>query len=194
MVVLASGSPRRREMLERLGIVVRVAPADIDETPLLGEAAVEYARRLANAKAMAVCSSEFPLVIGADTIVECDGQILGKPADADDALAMLQLLLGRSHRVTTAFALVCSHCEPICKAVTTEVVMRDAPQKEQMDYVAAGEWRGKAGGYAIQGMAAGFVTQVKGSVTNVIGLPLAEVLGALAGCGVVPCYQRGISA
>jgi septum formation protein len=130
-------------------------------------------------------------VLGADTIVEIDGRILGKAAGPKEATDMLRGLAGRSHRVFTGFALrgPTGHTDRI---VTTEVIMRTVCDSEIAEYVAAGEWRGKAGAYAVQGMAAALVSEVRGSITNVIGLPLAEVLDELGKLGAgKPRYTRG---
>lgn len=187
-LVLASLSPRRKELLTRVGVVVEVRPADIDESPLPGEAALDHVTRLAAAKAEFMAGAlratgDTRWVLGADTIVEIDGRILGKPEAPEAAREMLMRLVGRSHRVRTAFALR-GPSPGVDRVVTTEVVMRRAAEREIDDYVRAGEWRGKAGAYAIQGMAAALVEAVHGSVTNVIGLPLCEVLAELARLGV----------
>lgn len=177
-LVLASASPRRRELLERVGVAIEVDAADIDERLAPGEAPLTYVARVAAGKADAV-AARHPgrWVLAADTIVEHDGVVLGKPADEDEARAMLRRLAGHTHRVTTAVAL--RGPASADRLVSTEVSMVDVPRVVADDYVASGEWRGKAGGYAIQGMAAAFVREVRGSVTNVIGLPLAEVVALL---------------
>ena len=191
-IVLASASPRRRELLERVGLALEVVPADIDETPRPGEGPVDYARRVAGTKADTVATS-YPQrwVLAADTVVELEGRILGKPDSEAEARAMLEQLSGRSHRVTTAVRL--RHGDQVRdRVVTSLVTMRRATATELDDYIAAGEWRGKAGGYAVQGMAAALVTEVNGSITNVIGLPLAEVLEELHAAGLgTACYTRG---
>ena len=195
-LILASASPRRRELLARVGVAFEVMPADVDEREELGETALALARRLAVVKAVAV-QSQHPerWVLAADTVVEVDGAVLGKASDAAAATAMLERLLDKTHRVTTGFALRGPAGFAVDRAITTEVVMRAASAAEVRDYVAAGEWRGKAGAYAVQGMAAGLVREVRGSVTNVVGLPLAEVLAELAAAGVAsPSYKRGVSA
>ena len=196
MLVLASASPRRRELLERVGFAVRVDPADVDESVLPGESARLYAARVAALKAAAIaaaCPDQW--VLAADTVVEVDGAILGKAADEDEARAMLVSLLGRDHSVTTAYCIRGPGGVATDGQVTTEVGMRCASTAEIDGYLAAGEWRGKAGAYAVQGIAAAFVTGVRGSITNVIGLPLAEVIEALgvAGAGA-PDYQLGAPA
>ena len=198
-LVLASSSPRRKELLERVGISFEIRPADIDETPREGEAPLAYVTRLAASKADAVARLCGPAwVLGADTIVEIDGEILGKAESPAEAAAMLERLIGRAHRVSTAFALRGptggdDRRARADRVVTTTVVMRRASAAEIADYVAAGEWRGKAGAYAVQGMAAALVSEVRGSITNVIGLPLAEVVAELERLGAVrPSYVGGV--
>jgi septum formation protein len=199
-LVLASASPRRRELLARVGIPLEVWPAEIDESARPGESALTYVSRVAAAKVDAVTVA-LPQrwILAADTVVEIDGAILGKAADSGEAHAMLARLIGCVHRVITAFSLrgPGAHGERLARdrTVTTEVWMRDATRSEIDDYVRAGEWRGKAGAYAIQGMAAALVTEIRGSVTNVVGLPLAEVLDELVRAGVAaPRYQQGVAA
>jgi septum formation protein len=190
MLVLASASPRRRELLERIGVAIEVRPADIDESEHPGEAPLAYVRRVAVAKAAALAGGP-SWVLAADTIVEIDGVVLGKAADDAEATAMLRQLRGRTHRVTTAVALAGpgGHFE---RLVTTEVAMVNASDQVVADYVAAGEWRGKAGAYAVQGIAAALVREIRGSITNVIGLPLAEVVELLAEAGAaVPSFRDG---
>jgi septum formation protein len=191
MLVLASASPRRKELLERIGVPLDVRPADVDEAQSPGEAPLAYVTRIARAKADAA-PGEY--VLAADTIVELDGDLLGKAADAAEARAMLARLRGRRHRVTTAWVLRAPHGTD-AGTVTSEVVMTAASDAELDEYVASGEWRGKAGAYAVQGIAAALVAEVHGSITNVIGLPLAEVAAALRRAGgPAPSYARGIAA
>ena len=193
MLVLASASPRRKEMLERIGVPLVVRPADVDETRAPGEPPLAYVIRVARAKADAAHGD---WILAADTIVELDGDVLGKAADADEARAMLARLRGRRHRVTTAWVLR-GPATRLCDegVVTTEVVMTDASDAELDDYVASGEWRGKAGAYAVQGIAAALVAEVHGSISNVIGLPLAEIAAALRRAhGPQPAYARGVAA
>ncbi len=190
-VLLASASPRRREMLARVGVMLAVVPADIDETPLSNEAPAQYVARVALAKARAVAALQpTACILAADTTVTLDGEILGKPDDDQHARAMLQRLSGRTHQVLTAFAIV-TPSATICETVTSDVEMITLAPAMIDDYVACGEWRGKAGGYAVQGIGAAMVRQVRGSVTNVIGLPLAEVVAALANIGVVARFTAG---
>jgi septum formation protein len=178
MLVLASASPRRRELLERVGVPIEVRPADVDETPRDGEEPRAYVARIADAKARATAAPGI-WVLAADTTVTIDGAILGKAADAAEAAAMLRRLSGRVHQVITAFAIT----NVPTRTIATDVEMIELDDAAIADYVASGEWRGKAGAYAIQGIAAAFVRAVRGSVTNVIGLPLVEVLAALREAG-----------
>lgn len=174
-LVLASASPRRRELLGWLGLAFRVVPADVDETAHPGEAAIELVRRLAHAKAIAVDGDP---VIAADTVVEVDGTVLGKPADAADARRMLGRLSGRAHRVHTGVAVQAGGRREL-QVVTTEVSFVVLSTSAVDWYVATGEPFGKAGAYAIQGAAGAFVSSVRGSVSNVAGLPLATVVAML---------------
>jgi septum formation protein len=187
-LVLASGSPRRKELLERAGLELTVVPADIDESLRHGEDPLSYAKRLAESKARAVAERHSgATVLGADTIVTLfDGgpPILGKPAGAEEARVMITRLAGRKHQVVTAYHLISGERER-GRAVETEVLFRHFSAAEVAGYVASNEWRGKAGGYAIQGLAGAFVRAVSGSYTNVVGLPLCEVLEDLAALGVL---------
>jgi septum formation protein len=196
-LILASASPRRRELLEQLGLSLKIAPVDLDETPLPGEKAGDYVRRVAAAKcdaALASVRADAPpiAVLAADTIVNLDGDILGKPRDAADARAMLQRLAGRRHEVTTAYRIwrapTSGAAQVIDRAVTTGVSFRLIQPAEIDAYVGSDEWRGKAGGYAVQGIAAAFTTELRGSHTNVIGLPLAEVIADLIAADALPRY------
>lgn len=190
-ITLASASPRRRELLERIGLSIEVRPADVDETQRPGESPLDYVRRVAAAKADAIAPAVAGWVLAADTIVELDGDVLGKAADDDEARVMLRRLRGRTHRVTTAFALR-GPGAPVLEAVTSEVAMTDFGDDDLEDYVACGEWRGKAGAYAVQGIGAALVASVHGSITNVIGLPLCEVVAALAAAGAAaPRFTAG---
>jgi septum formation protein len=190
-LMLASASPRRRELLERMGLVLEIAPADVDETPQPDERPGDYARRVAAAKCDVVADRLAPgralAVLGADTTVVIEDAILGKPADADDARSMLGRLAGRRHEVVTAYTLRFGPGR-LDRAVTTMVAMRALQPSEIEAYVASGEWRDKAGGYAVQGIAAAFITELRGSLTNVIGLPLAEVLADLLALGALTGY------
>ena len=185
-LVLASASPRRLELLERVGLHPEVRAADLDETRHADEPPVDYARRLAGAKARAVAErfADRP-ILAADTIVILDENVLGKPRDADDARVMLTQLQGRTHRVVTAFHILHAERER-GRAITTEVTMRALRPIEIEGYVGSREWDGKAGGYAIQGIAGAFVRAVAGSYSNVVGLPLCEVLEDLDALGLLP--------
>jgi len=183
---LASRSPRRLELLGQLGLRPRVVAADVDETPAAGEGPMEYVRRIARAKACAGAGSlsgrpAHP-VLAADTAVVVDGRILGKPAGADDALAMLALLSGRSHEVMTAVA-VHGRREQ-CLVSISEVRFRAITPAEAAAYWATGEPRDKAGAYAIQGRGALFVAGLSGSYSGVVGLPLFETAELLREEGV----------
>ena len=171
-LILASGSPRRRQLLERIGVSFAVLPADVDETPLAGEDPVAYASRVARDKALEVAASHpGRLVLGADTVVEVDQEILGKPASADSAASMLRRLSGRSHVVHTALAIVIG--DTAHEVVdTAQVQFTDLTEEIIRWYVATGEPMDKAGAYAIQGLGGLLVTGVEGSPNTVIGLPV----------------------
>ncbi len=185
-LVLASRSPRRRQLLELLGLPVRVQPADIPEAPQSGESPAAYVERLAVAKAQAV-PGEF--VLGADTIVVLEDTILEKPRDEDDALAMLQRLQGRTHQVVTACAL-CSPAGTDSATDMTRVTFRPLTEAFLRDYVATGEPLDKAGAYGIQGYGAALVERVEGDFFSVMGLPLRLVLELLEGGGWPYTFTR----
>lgn len=173
-------------MLERIGVPIEVVPADIDETPHAGEAPATYVARIARGKATAIARGDGRWVLAADTTVTIDGAILGKASSPDEAAAMLRQLAGREHQVYTAFVLIGGPlAAPVERAgcVRTDVDMVAMDDAAIADYVASDDWRGKAGAYALQGIAAALVAGVRGSVTNVIGLPLAEVVAALRSAG-----------
>ncbi|TMQ03996.1 MAG: septum formation protein Maf [Deltaproteobacteria bacterium] len=197
-LLLASASPRRRELLERVGLAIEVHPADVDERAQDGEAPEAYVARIARAKAIAVARHSDLWVLAADTTVTLDGAILGKADTPEEATKMLRWLSGRTHCVLTAFALIGERDGRTCVReglVSTEVAMVDLDAATLADYVASGEWRGKAGAYAIQGIGAALVIAVRGSVTNVVGLPLAEVIAALREVGApLPRLVAGIPA
>ncbi len=181
MLILASASPRRRDLLQQIGLTFEVETAEIDETPQLGEEPLAYVRRLAEHKTAAVFARHGAdadrrriVVLGADTTVVCAGQILGKPVDEADAARMLRLLSGRRHEVMTGVALrtaAGAHVE----AEITSVDVRALSEREIAAYVATGEPLGKAGAYAIQGRAARFVPRIEGCYFNVVGLPLSRL-------------------
>ncbi len=175
-LVLASASPRRRHLLAALGISFTVLPTDIEERQQIGEEPVAFARRMADEKARAAFRLRPEWVLGADTIVELDDTVFGKPLDGADAAAMLARLGGRTHVVRTAVALLApSGALAEQTVVATEVSFRPLDAAAIAAYVATGEPLGKAGAYAIQGEGAHLVDRVVGSYTNVIGLPLPEV-------------------
>jgi septum formation protein len=182
MLILASGSPRRREILSSAGIEHVVRPADVDEAILPGEDPASYVRRLARAKSEAAATGIKDLVLGADTVVVVDGLILGKPADRDDARRMLALLAGREHEVITGICLR-GGTTVIEDAETTRVRFVPLSPEEIEAYVASGEPMDKAGAYAIQGLAAKFVDRVEGCYFNVVGLPVARVYAHLKRLG-----------
>jgi septum formation protein len=184
-IVLASGSPRRRELLARLGVSFEVVVSGVDESTTAATDAPGITAELAGRKARAVAALRPDrLILGSDTVVELDGRILGKPASADDALAMLRGLRGRTHRVVTA-VVVLDAATGVARGgvATTAVTMRDVPDAELAAYVATGEPMDAAGAYAIQGGAAGFVTHVDGDLDTVVGLPTALVRDLLAAAG-----------
>lgn len=177
-LVLASASPRRRDLLRRLGLVFDVRPAQVDESPWPDEDPVAHARRLASAKARAVSSTDEPaVVLASDTVVSVDDVVYGKPRDEAHARRMLATLSGRWHRVVTAVAAIDTRADlrELCEHATTEVRFAELTDEEIEAYASSGEPMDKAGAYAIQGGAGWFVEEVRGSVTNVIGLPLEIV-------------------
>jgi len=186
--VLASASPRRLELLAQLGLKPdAIDPADIDELPLKDEKPAAHARRLAMAKAAAV-AARWPgaVVIGADTVVACGRRILPKADNRETARACLTLLSGRRHLVIGGLCLIAADGRRATRVVTTRVAMRRLSPADLEAYLDGGEWRGKAGGYAIQGRAAGFIPWINGSYSNVVGLPLCETRALLAGLGYGP--------
>jgi septum formation protein len=178
-LVLASGSPRRADLLSRMGLDFDIRPADIDESMRSGEDPVEYVLRLSIEKANAVDRRPGEIVLAADTTVELDGEILGKPVDDHDAARMLALLAGRTHRVHSGVTVISAELTTI--VVTTAVTFALLTSATIGRYIATGEPYGKAGAYAIQGVGAALVESIDGSVTNVVGLPLAETLAMLQG-------------
>ncbi len=188
-LILGSASPRRKDLLAQLGIVPdAVLPPDIDEDPRPRELPRPYCARLAREKAQAVAAGAEDIVLCADTTVALGRRILGKPRDAGEAAAFLTLLGGRRHQVITAVAV--RRGERLwCREVVTDVKMKRLSDTELNAYLASGEWRGKAGGYAIQGLAGAFIPWISGSFTGVVGLPVAETAALLAAAGY-PVYRR----
>ncbi|MEY4221074.1 MAG: hypothetical protein RL280_1358 [Actinomycetota bacterium] len=184
-IVLASRSPRRIELLHRLVSDFIVMPADLDETPHPQEDPVAYVQRLALQKARAVymACEAMSVVVGADTTVDLNGDILGQPIDDNDARRMLQLLSGTTHRVHTGVAVVSSHGEHV-EVVSSDVTFMPISPQMLDWYIGTGESAGKAGSYAIQGHGSALVTSSTGSMSNIVGLPLAETATLLASAGV----------
>jgi septum formation protein len=183
-LILGSGSPRRRELLAQLGVVPdAVLPPDIDEEPRKGELRRPYCARLAREKALAVPGNEDDLILCADTTVALGRRILGKPRDAAEAARFLIALAGRRHSVITAVALRRGD-RLWTRESLSFVKMKRLSDAELNAYLASGEWEGKAGGYAIQGMAGAFIPWISGSFTGIVGLPLAETATLLAAAGL----------
>ncbi|WP_333590458.1 Maf family protein [Brevundimonas sp.] len=183
-LVLASASPRRIELLAQIGIVPdRIEPADIDETPLKGETPPRLAERLARTKAQAVAArAPGAVVLAADTVVAVGRRFLEKAADEAEAARFLRLLSGRNHRVFTGVAVVADG-KTTTRVNETRVTFKILSEAEIAAYVATGDWRGKAGGYGIQGPAGAFVRRIVGSHPSVMGLPLYEAAHLLEGAG-----------
>ena len=187
-LVLASASPRRLELLRQVGIEpATVAPAAIDEAPRARELPAHYARRMAREKAEAMASDHADaFVLGADTVVALGRRILPKAEDEAAARACLERLSGRRHRVLGGLAVIAPDGRRAERLVATVVTFKRLEAREIAAYLASGEWRGKAGGYAIQGRAAAFIPRINGSYANVVGLPLTETLALLTGLGYAP--------
>jgi MAF protein len=186
-LILASASPRRLELLAQIGIVPdRVAPADIDEAPLTGEAPPQLALRLAKQKCEVVAEQNpQAIVLAADTVVAVGRRLLEKAADDAEAGRFLRQLSGRNHRVLTGVAVALGSRRAI-RVNETRVAFKPLSDDEIARYIASGEWQGKAGGYGIQGLAAGFVRKIVGSHSSVVGLPLYETRQLLTGLGYRP--------
>ncbi|WP_340317732.1 Maf family protein [Rhizorhabdus argentea] len=190
-LVLASGSPRRAELIARLGLSpAAIDPADIDETPGKGELPAPYAARVAAEKAMAVAARHPGVaVLGADTVVAAGRRILPKTEDVEAARACLHLLSGRRHRVYSAVTLVDGNGVARHRLSTSVVALKRLTVAEIDAYVMGGEWRGKAGGYAIQGYAESWVRMLSGSHSGVMGLPLFETRALLEAAGLLPAAR-----
>lgn len=187
-LVLASSSPRRREILATLGLHFLIEASGVPELRAPGEAALAYAQRLAAAKALDVAArfADGTVVLGADTVVVVDGDVLEKAPDAEAAAAMIARLAGRAHEVVTAMALVRRPAGVIAEVqITTRVTFRALDAAAIARYVATGDGDGKAGAYAVQGVGSGLVTRIEGSYSNVVGLPAAELLDLLSDAGVL---------
>ena len=201
-LVLASGSPRRIELLQQAGIEPdRLYPADMDETPLRAEHPRSLAKRLSRAKAEAAlaglraegAAEAGGFILAADTVVAVGRRILPKAETTDEAVNCLKLLSGRAHRVYTGLCLITPAGKLRQRLVETRVRFKRLSREELDAYLASGEWRGKAGGYAVQGLAGTFVVKMVGSYSSVVGLPLYETVGLLAADGfeVYPAWRAG---
>lgn len=181
-IILASSSPRRKELLESIGLKFQIITPETEETHLKGESAEDFALRLSKDKALSVSREceEGTVVIGADTVVVVGNDILGKPLDENDAASMLRKISGREHRVLTAFSIVKPKSQVLhSEIVETLVGVKNLAASEIQGYIMTGEPMDKAGAYGIQGIGAFMVRQIRGSYTNVVGLPLVELLEAL---------------
>jgi septum formation protein len=190
-LVLASASPRRRELLHKLGLAFSVCPADVDESLWEGELPQAYVARLCEAKARAIAGrgQQTSAVLGADTTVVLDGEVLGKPHDLAESEQMLRRLRARTHDVHTGVAVVLWPEQRAYRmTVTTQVRFRDFDDATLLRYVASREGMDKAGSYGIQELGAGLVSEVHGSYSNVVGLPAAETLGLLGEAGVLEAW------
>ena len=189
MLVLASASPRRRELLQNAGIPFTVEAANVAETPLADETPRDCAERLAREKALAVFRLRpRDFVLGADTVVVADGQMLGKPRDAEDAARMLRTISGRTHEVITGICLVGSGTENEVEEVrseTTRVTVGELSEDDIRSYIASGEPMDKAGAYAIQGWASRWISRIEGDYFNVVGLPVCLLYEMLRRHGVI---------
>jgi|ERR1039457_835476 septum formation protein len=199
MLILASASPRRRELLTQAGFTFEVQPAHIPEDPMANEDPIAYVVRLAREKAQAVFghvsggaeAADGLAVLGADTTVTLDKRILGKPEDAEDAARMLRLLSGRTHRVITGVAVVTASSVEVAAEITG-VTFLDMSEEEIADYIASGEPMDKAGAYAIQGRAARWIPRIQGDYFNVVGLPISLVSTLLEGAGCRASASRTV--
>ena len=190
-LVLGSASPRRRDILQGLGLSIRVAPADIPEDVVPGEAPLDYVTRIVQEKLAAAAArleSPFSGLLVADTIVVIDGDILGKPVDVADAERLLRRIAGKTHTVYTRYAIslaIAPHVAKAARTVATEVSLRAASAQELSRYAASGEGLDKAGAYAAQGLGAFLIERIAGSYSNVVGLPACEVVLDLRALGLI---------
>jgi septum formation protein len=189
-LVLGSASPRRRDILQGLGIPISIVPAEVDEDLARGETPLAYVERVVSDKLRAVVQKakgiESAAVLVADTIVVLDDEVLGKPSDVADAVRLLSRLAGREHRVHTRYAIAASSGDVLVeRTVSSDVFLRAATGDEIVGYARTGEGLDKAGGYAIQGVGAFLVERIHGSYSNVVGLPACEVVRDLTGCGLL---------
>lgn len=194
-LILASASPRRRQLLQQLGVDYRCEPADIDESRCAGEKPADYVLRMAREKAQTVASRYSRgevAVLAADTSVVVDEDVLGKPVDHFDGLGMLARLSGRTHAVLTGVCLYTGRGECLSQVVETRVSFVQLTREQCEAYLATDEPWDKAGGYAIQGLAGAFVSAIEGSYSNVVGLPLTETWQLLSGQGIATALEKAI--
>jgi septum formation protein len=186
MLILASASPRRLELLKQVGITPdKIVPADIDETPHKNEIPSAYARRIASSKALKVAElHKGNVILAADTVVGVGRRILPKTETESEARGCLELMSGRRHRVLTAISIINKDGKQKTKLVTSAVRFKRLSEPEIAAYIKSGEWKGKAGGYAIQGHAAALIPFISGSYSNIVGLPLHETLAMLKDAGL----------
>jgi len=181
-LILASSSPRRQELLRAAKIPFSVRPSNVPEEPFPGETPLQFTARLAQEKASAIwptlTRTQDVIVLGADTIVVVDDEILGKPVDSDDAARMLRMMSNRSHQVITSVCVIDSHGRDV-RSETTVVTVNELSAKDIAEYIASGEPMDKAGAYGIQGMASRFIPRIQGDYTNIVGLPITLVCGML---------------
>ena len=189
-LVLASASPRRLELLAQIGIKPDlVAAANLDETPQKGELPAVYARRIAVAKAQAIAVEHDGFILAGDTVVACGRRILPKAENADSAKASLSLLSGRQHRVYGGAALFTADQRLMVRVVCSKVKFRRLTSTDIAACIAAGDWQGKAGGYAIQGFAAQYIRHIDGSYSNIVGFSLYDVSALLRAAGYWPALK-----
>ena len=183
-LILASASPRRKDLLAEIGIIPdHIIPTDIDETPFRGEKPRTYVQRMAVEKAAALSGHDDAYVLAADTVVVMGTRILQKPVDADESYKFLSLMSGRRHTVMGGICLRTPSGKIITRICETKVKFKSLSEDEKRTYVESNEWDGKAGGYAIQGRAAAFIPFISGSYSNIVGLSLHDTVQMLAGNG-----------
>jgi len=192
-IILASASPRRRELLKHLGLTFEVIPSKIEEDVKYGEEPCEHVLRLARLKAQEIArDQDSAVIIGADTIVVLGGEILGKPKDEEEAFAMLSQLSGRVHKVFTGFCVLdASDGSEYSEAVESKVRFKHLTPEEIRGYIKTGEPMDKAGAYAVQGRGSYMIKEIQGSYTNVVGLPLCELVEVLSRVKVIDLFPEG---
>ena len=191
-IILASTSPRRKELLRQIGLIFEVVPSEIEEDVKDGEKPCEHVLRLARLKAQVIARDQHSaVIIGADTIVVLGGEILGKPKDEEEAFAMLSQLSGRVHKVFTGFCVLdASDGSEYSEAVESKVRFKHLTPEEIRGYIKTGEPMDKAGAYAVQGRGSYMIKEIQGSYTNVVGLPLCELFEVLARIGAIELYPN----